>query len=334
MDVPPADVVARAFDLGPPVGDLVHVRSGDTHTWRLDTANGGAFIKGYRSTTSGQFVPGGLQDQLDAAMAFERRALGAGLDMPVPIPPTDPLVGWVTCINERLFRAYRWVDHRAVTAADDIAGWLGSTMARIHQIEPVAQVVGLPEWWRGAVWPRAVWEEAFAEGQRREKSWSALVRERLPHILDVSARIEALCEVAPDCVKTHGDFKAHNILMTPTGPVLVDWDSVRVDSAALEAGRVAFIVGAGELEPIRRILRAYAAAGGNITWAGQDLFLSVTRHDLQAILERIRVSLERAHAGWWMGDSQAIEQDISESLHNLSDRIEHLRYLACNIGGS
>ena len=150
---PPADVVARAFDLGPAVGELIHVRSGDTHTWRLETAMGGvAFIKGYRSTTSGQFVPGGLQDQLEVAMAFERRALEAGLDMPVPIPPTDPLVGWVTCINEQLFRAYRWVEHRAVGADDDIAGWLGSTMARIHQMEPVDSgwPTGVVAWGRPA----------------------------------------------------------------------------------------------------------------------------------------------------------------------------------------
>jgi hypothetical protein len=272
-------------------------------------------------------VPGGLQDQLEVAMAFERRALAAGLDMAVPISPADPLVGWVTRIDERLFRAYQWVEHRAVDGYDDIAGWLGSTMARIHLMEPVAQV-GLPEWWRGSVWPRAVWEECFAEGQRREKSWSGLAWERLPHILDVSARIEALCDVAPDCVTTHGDFKLHNMLMTPTGPMLVDWDSVRVDSAALEAGRVAFIAGAGELEPIRRVLRAYAAAGGDITWAGQDLYLSVVRHDLLGIFARVRVSLDRAPAAWWMGDSQAIERDINDLLHNLPDRIEQLRLLA------
>jgi aminoglycoside phosphotransferase (APT) family kinase protein len=68
--------------------------------------------------------------------------------------------------------------------------------------------------------------------QRRNTAWSDLAPERLPHILEISARIEALCEVAPDSVMTHGDFKTHNMLKTPTGQVLVDWDSVRVDSAA------------------------------------------------------------------------------------------------------
>jgi len=28
-------------------------------------------------------------------MTFERRALKAGVDMPEPIPPADPFLGWV-----------------------------------------------------------------------------------------------------------------------------------------------------------------------------------------------------------------------------------------------
>ena len=327
MYTPTPDIVADAFDLGRPIGELVHVRRGDTDTWRLETTNGGYFIKGYRPTTSGQFVAGDLLDHLEVAMDFERSALQAGVDMAEPILPRDPLAGWVTRINERLFRAYPWIEHRALRPDDDIADWLGRTMAQIHQMQPVGRV-GLPDWWRGAIRPRATWQECLAEGQRRGKSWSELAQVRLPLILDASSRIEELCEVASDCVKTHGDFKTHNMLMTPTGPVLVDWDSVRVDSAALEAGRVAFIVGAAELKPIRRILRSYAAAGGDITCAGQDLFLSVVRHDLQGLLERIRVSLGQARAAWWMGDSQAIEQTIHELLRELPHRIEHLNYLA------
>ncbi len=132
---------------------------------------------------------------------------------------------------------------------------------------------------------------------------------------------------------THGDFKTHNLLMTPDGPVLVDWDSVRVDSAALEAGRVAYIFGAGELEPMRRILTAYTSAGGNISWAGPDLFLSVTRHDLQVLFERIRVSLGRDPAAWWMGDSRAVEESIEELLRELPDRVEQLRDMANELAG-
>lgn len=327
MYTPTPEVTAQAFDLGRPLGELTLVRRGDTDTWRLDTARGSYLLKGYWSSSAGRFTGGQLLDQLEGAMAFERRALEEGVDMAEPVPPTDPLVGWVTRINERLFRAYRWVEHRELRPDDDITGWLGRTMAKIHRMKPLSQA-GLPDWWRAPLRPRATWEEWFAEARRRERSWADLAHKRLPHILEMSSRIESLCELAPDCVTTHGDFKTHNMLMTPTGPVLVDWDSVRVDSAALEAGRVAHIFGAGQIEPIRRILSAYVAAGGDISWAGQDLFLSVARHDLQVLFERILVSLERTPAARWMGDSRATEQTIGELLSELPDKFEHLGRLA------
>lgn len=332
MDAPTAEVAARAFGLGRPSGELVHVRSGDTDTWRLDTSDGSYLVKGYRPTSTGQFAPGGLQDQLAVAMAFERLALEASVDMPEPIPPADPLLGWTTRVDGRLFRAHRWIEHRAIRPDDDLAEWLGQTMARIHRLRPLSEV-GLPDWWRGPVWPRTTWQEWFTEAERRDRSWAELGTERLPYILELTARIEELCEIAPDSVTTHGDFKSHNMLMASTGPVLVDWDSVRVDSAALEAGRVAHIFGAGELEPIRRILDAYVAAGGDIGWAGPDLFLSVTRHDLHGICDRILVSLERSPVTWWMGDSHAIEQTIGELLLELPARVERLRELAARLSG-
>jgi hypothetical protein len=207
-------------------------------------------------------------------------------------------------------------------------------MAQIHQLEPVSQV-GLPDWWRGPIWPSTTWAEWLLEAQRRDRPWVGLAQECLPTILETSGRIASLCNRAPDCVRTHGDFKTHNMLMAAGGPVLVDWDSVRIDSAALETGRVAHIFGAADVESVSRILQAYAAAGGELEWAGADLFLSVARHDLQALSERILVSLERNPAARWMGDRQAIEHDIGELLQVLPERIEHLDLLAArtkNIG--
>jgi hypothetical protein len=127
---------------------------------------------------------------------------------------------------------------------------------------------------------------------------------------------------------THGDFKPHNVLKTETGQVLVDWDSVRVDSAALEAGRVAHIFGAGEFESIRRILSAYTDAGGDLGWVGDDLFLSVARRDLQGLFEWVQVSLDQMTAPRWMGDSEAIERSIGELLLEFPAKLDRLTALA------
>ncbi|GAA0953616.1 hypothetical protein GCM10009554_58220 [Kribbella koreensis] len=330
VDTPGPEVVARAFDLGRTLTDLVLVRRGSTETWRLDTDRGSYFVKGAWDGLGLQFTPGGVPDQLSAAMAFERRALEAGIAMPEPISPVDPWLDSVARINDRLFRVYRWIDHRPLRPDDDLTDWIGRTMARIHQLEPMVGV-GLPDWWRGPVWPRTYWEEWIDEAQHLDRPWSSLARERLAGVLDLSNRIAELCEVAPDPVTTHGDFKTHNLLMTPTGPVLIDWDSVRIDSAALEAGRVAHIFAAGDPAQLTRILTAYTAAGGDISWPGPDLFISVLRHDLQVLYDRVLVSLNRNPPTWWMGDNHAIESSIEQLLNQLPIRVDELRRLALSI---
>jgi Ser/Thr protein kinase RdoA (MazF antagonist) len=307
-------------------GPLVHVRRGDSDAWRLRTSSGRYFVKGY--------LPGSqdLTGQLTVAMAFERRALEAGVDMPSPITPVDPAIGWVVRLEGRLFRAYRWIEHDASQDALDISAWLGRTMLRVHQLEPIGEV-GLPEWWRLAVAPPAVWVDWLARARERDVTWAGLLRDCLPDILAVGERIAELSEMAPDVVRTHGDFKDHNVVRSASGPVLVDWDSARTDSAALEAGRAAYMFGGGEALQVRRILAAYVAAGGELGWAGADLFLGVARNHVQVLGEQIRVALGDSVAARWMGDRATIESAISTGLRDLPGTIDRLRHLALEAPG-
>ncbi len=298
-----ADKLAHAFALGRPEGELVHVRRGDSDAWRLDTTTGEYFIKGFLGEPPAA--------QLTQAMAFEQQALDAGVDMPTPV---TSLQGWTTRIDGRLFRAYRWIEPHPPSR--DLAVWLGRTMAQVHQLQPL-DPPGLPPWWRQAV-------HAPAAPLDRDASWADLYADALPHLSAVSERIAELCEVAPDAVLTHGDFKPHNIVTGPTGPLLVDWDTVRVDSAALEAGRAAYIFSAGDHTQITRILTAYVAAGGELEWAGPDLFLSVARHQLQVLNDLIRVALRQAPAARWMGDPAAIDATIADHLRGLPEKLDQL----------
>jgi fructosamine-3-kinase len=326
MYTPTAEDVALAFELGGAEGGLVHVRRGDTDAWRLETATGSYFVKGYFSTTGGQFQGEDLTDQLAFAMAFEREALMAGVDMPVPVMPVEPLLGWVTRIEDRMVRVYRWVEHSPTEP--DVSTWLGQTMLQVHQLRPIGGE-SLPRWWRQAVQSQATWEGWFAKARDRDASWAGLFQ---PSILAVTERIAELCDVVPDLVTTHGDFKPHNLVRSVSGPVLVDWDSVRTDSAALEAGRVAYIFGSGDPEQINSILTTYVDAGGELGWAGPDLFLSVTRHHIQVLAEHIRASLGEEPAAHWMGDAATIEATIAAKLRELPSTIDHLRYLASTVG--
>ncbi|TWD84339.1 phosphotransferase family enzyme [Kribbella amoyensis] len=328
--VPTAEVIARAFELGTPAGELVLVRRGDTDTWRFDGVDGRYFVKGYWMSTGGQFVAGELRDQLTVAMRYEELALAAGVDMPRPVAPVEPSLGWVAELEGRYFRVNRWIEHRALRDGEDIAEWLGRTMAMVHRLEPTGEV-GLPEWWRGSIHSGSTWRQWVADGNRLGRSWAAPARDRLPLILAITARIEELCATAPDPVRTHGDFKTHNLLMTDEGPILVDWDSVRVDSAALEAGRVAYLFGAGDPEPISRILTAYTSAGGDLTWSAENLFLSVLRNDLQTLTERLRVSLGETPPARWMPDRRTIEQQVTDCLQALPAKTTQLDHLATTL---
>lgn len=302
--------IALAFDLGTPDGDLIHVRRGDADTWRLDTSTGSYFVKGY--------FPAADVHQLAVAMAFERRALAAGVNMPEPIAPAEPLLGWVTRVDDRLFRVYRWIEHSQHD--QDVSAWLGRTMAQVHQLQPLGRA-GLPDWWRQA--PPETWEAWFTKARNRDAAW-APGRDSLPHILAITTRIAELCDDVPDLVTTHGDFKTHNIVTSPSGPVLVDWDSVRTDSAALDVGRSAYLIGGGEPEQIKSILTAYVAAGGELGWAGADLFLSVARNVIQVLGEHIRVSLGETTAARWMGDRTTIEAAIGTTLRDLPGTLDQL----------
>ncbi len=318
MDTPTSAEIARAFGLGAAEGELLHVRRGDSDAWRLTTSSGSYFVKGYLQES---------REQLTAAMAFERRALAAGVDMPTPITPVDPGLGSAIRLAGRWFRAYRWIEHDPSQAALDISAWLGRTMLRVHQVEPIGQI-GLPGWWRSAVPQPEVWKGWLATARERDVAWAGLLEDCLPTILAVGERIAEVSAVAPDVVRTHGDFKNHNVVRSVSGPVLVDWDSVRTDSAALEAGRAAYLFGGGEALQVRRILASYATAGGELGWARADLFLGVARHHVQVLGEQIRVSLRESVAARWMGDHTTIETAISARLRDLPGTIDLLRYLA------
>ncbi|WP_371406784.1 aminoglycoside phosphotransferase family protein [Kribbella sp. NBC_00662] len=320
MYTPSAEEVVVAFGLGEADGGLVHFRRGGADVWRLETSRGTYFVKGYFPGSDEQLI-----DQLAVAMAFEREARTAGVNMPEPVAPIDPVLDWLTRIEDRLFRVYRWIEHR--TDDRDVSTWLGRTMADIHQLQPLGPI-GLPEWWRAAIQSPQTWKDWFANARGRDMPWADLCTPGLPHILAATERITELLDVAPDIVTTHGDFKTHNIVMSPTGPVLVDWDSVRTDSAALEAARVAYIFGAGDPEQINKILTAYVEAGGELAWPGPDLFLSVTRNHLQILAEQIRVSLGEATAARWMGDPATVDAAIAQLLRDLPDRLDHLRRLS------
>jgi hypothetical protein len=89
-------------------------------------------------------------------------------------------------------------------------------MLQVHRLQPLPQP-GLPQWWRGAIHPAETWESWYADARDRDLPWASPLRDTTPEILAATELLAALCEIAPDIVTTHGDFKPHNLVWSGAG---------------------------------------------------------------------------------------------------------------------
>jgi Ser/Thr protein kinase RdoA (MazF antagonist) len=286
----PADLVARAFGLGRPAGQLVEWSHSTSRTWMLDTADGRVLVK--------QVTCDGWRDQFERAMVFEELARSSGISMPRPIAPTSPAFGCVTDVpGLGLLRAYEWVGGRALIAGDDVADWLGATLAALHRIQALAhaepQVYGLHD--------RAQWQRWLDEGTAQGRVWAPMLARRLPEILDTIAWIGEAFRVTGGYVMTHRDVEPWNVILTGQGPVLVDWDTAGPDSAGLETAHAAIAFAShGRHTPDPQVARAIAAAytrhGGRLPMV-RDALARRAGMRLNRLAERLQTSIGRQPAG-------------------------------------
>ncbi len=295
--------MASAFSLGLVRGELVPGAPSDCPTWRLTTSEGAYLVKSLRSGTDSR------------ALWLEERALAAGLSVPAPVGG-----GVRELAGHGMVRVYPWLEHRPYVYSPLVAGWLGRTLSVLHSLAP-ASPPDVP-WADRGVWPESVWTRWASAG----KPWAAVLGERLPVVVGLSARLVEVYSRVPDWVVTHGDFEPHNVLITAEGPVLVDWDTVWVYSAALQAGRVAYAFGAGEPFRVRAILAAYE---GDVSWAGMDLFVSTLSHELASLGLRIAAVLGEIPAPRWLRLATADER-IARQLDGLPALISRLNTLAAH----
>jgi Ser/Thr protein kinase RdoA (MazF antagonist) len=291
------ELVAAAFDIGRPTGPMTPVRHVSQETWRLNTTSGSALVKRF---WQGPEVP--WQPSLERSMAIEQNALAAGIDTPTPLPPLKPQFGSAAHIDGHgVFRAYPYIEHRPLQPDDDIMDWVGSTTARIHQLEPPLTNIPEPSWWYNQfpATPPEQWREWLALGAGQP--WIASLADNLPLILAQSARVTDTFRNAGPYVWTHRDFEPWNVLMTPTGdgwrPVLIDWDVAGSDSAPLETAHILLSFARnGGSEPdsdrVRTGLRSYVGAGGLAPAIGPDLLVRQLGMRLSRISDHIRASLD------------------------------------------
>lgn len=262
---PPADLIAEAFGMGLATGPLAP-RHSSQQNWRLDTSSGPILVKRFWAGEDPSW-----RHELEAAMGVERLALEAGIAMPRPIRPARPVFGAAVRIPDHgVFRAYPFIEHRPLEPGDDVADWLGATLARVHSLRRLDRVPP-PNWWYGQHPPVPLerWRQWLEEGRAQGRPWAAALGGRLRLVEELQRRVlDAFAGSTPH-VLTHRDLEPWNVLVTPDGPLLADWDTAGPDSAPLEAAYVIVAFarhGRDRLERdrVRRALGAYIAAGGEI----------------------------------------------------------------------
>jgi hypothetical protein len=227
-------------------------------------------------------------------------------------------------------RLYDWIDHRTLTDADDVAPWLGRVVAALHGLMPLTGEQ--PEWRWWGVFPRDRWEEWALLGRSQGKQWADALRRQVGFFEDLGQSIQAAFAAAGDQVLSHGDLEPYNVLVSPEGPVLIDWESVACESATLEIGRAAVSFGGDDPNQISRILQEYVDSGGVLAPIGDDLFLRKVSLRLCHLAEELDVQVGKEPAPGWM-QGQDLAALISRDLHALPQVVTHFRRLAASCLG-
>lgn len=296
-----AAAITAAFGLAAPTGDLTPLTHQSSQTWTLDTADGRILLKHAGHTPA-------------AAIAYEARARRAGVETPTPIPPVPAHIDGLGPV-----RAYAWLDSRPLHPGDDIADWLGHTLARLHAISPAA--AHGPDWYHlhDDRWQR--WLDAGAD-----RPWAPALRTHLPDIMAATATVAHTFDATDDHVVTHRDVEPHNILVTADGPVLIDWDAAGPDSAALEAAHAIYTLathGRSTPDPatVRRALDAYTRHGGTPP-TGPGILARRLGMRLGRLAERLRISL---------GEQPDDPRDRAESDHRAEAQIRSIPDFSCRL---
>ncbi|MGD9792188.1 MAG: phosphotransferase enzyme family protein [Acidimicrobiia bacterium] len=249
-----ADAIAERFGLGEPLTEPTIAAAGwgeRNRVWRLATTTGVFAVK----DTHEELLP------IDIGQAFriELAAHNAGIPSASPIRSIHD--GCYETIDGRWYRCHRWADGSVKQNEDTSAGEahaMGIVVARLHGLaipadpSPPAEAFGRGHWLEAArLRPHAAWARAIED-----------------HIDNIDAAESRGSSVAQEAViGTHRDLNAHNVLFTPDGPVLIDWDaagpaSVRYERAATATLWAQRHDGGLDIEVASAFLRGYIDGGG------------------------------------------------------------------------
>ncbi|MFD5315732.1 hypothetical protein [Streptomyces sp. NPDC127098] len=228
---------------------------------------------------------------------LESAAWQAGIPMPRPVEPPAPAVGyWHNPAGETLVRVSGWLEGHDLrqpgtvspATVAEAAGWVGATLARVALLgtEDDAGPDDEP-----TPHPLADWHEWVAEAEVSGHPVATPARALLPLVEEATRLIQEARRDAPRAVLVHGDTSRANVLRTPGGYALIDWDGTRADVPWWEAVNVAFRFATpfngptadGDPRVVHPLITAYLDQGGPAGPADVSAFAGMLRSQLAVI---------------------------------------------------
>lgn len=265
------DEFARRLGLGAVVpGSVRDLKPGDRDpVWALDTETGRWVVKTARPAGPWWY------DQARRAAVLESAAADAGISVPRSAAPVDgaEVVGLWTKAGDRLcLRAMERVEGAVPSSApvsEQLARWVGTTLAGLEAVAP--RVAGAWDATGYATHPVAEWAQWLDEGREAGLLSVEERDETLALVSALNAQIEDVTrDLATDELRLlHRDVSRVNIIVAPSGPVLLDFDHAGPQRPWWEAVCHVFQLASprqGPPDPDRAVvaaaLDAYRAAGG------------------------------------------------------------------------
>jgi Ser/Thr protein kinase RdoA (MazF antagonist) len=323
---PDPHAVLAAFGLPGEPTAYAEVGGGwSNHVLRLSTTRGDYAVKALRNAWGEPRWP----DWLEEGWRLERAASAAGVAMPEPVAaPDGGCLAWVADLDwgpDLPVRVHRWVDSATVPrepVAEELARWVGTTLARVHAL---ALTPLRPDLYAGraGLTTAQVWPDLVERGARAGAPWLVELAAAEPFARRASLLLHPWDDA--DAVLVHADLDQKNLLVGPAGPLLIDWDVVVPLPPTHDLAHAALTM-AGWREP--SVATAVLAGYADVTGEHPDLVPADLGPALASRLGWIRFCVDRALEG----DAEA-EAAVVPALHDLRHRVEVAEALATWLRG-